>query len=163
MDMPMISLPPPLTVRPATPSDAAFEETLYRSTRADLLQLDAAPAMVEQLLAMQWQVHRDGLRSAFPDAHAWIVLQQTVPVAQFVVLASPSGQHLLELIVLPQVRRQGLGRQILLQLQRGAADAGQSLTLRVAHNNAAARKLYVSLGFQSREDSAALDFMTWRA
>jgi ribosomal protein S18 acetylase RimI-like enzyme len=161
--MPMIALPPPFDVRPAVPSDAAFEEALYRSTRADLQQLDAAPAVIEQLLDMQWRIHRSGLRGAFPGARAWVVLRHTLPVAHFVIAASASGAHLLDLSLLPQVRRQGLGRQIMLALQSAAADAGQALTLRVAKDNPVARHLYLSLGFHSQEGDAASDFMAWRA
>lgn len=159
----MIALPAPLEVSPATPSDAAFEQTLYRSTRADLLELDAAPAVIEQLLAMQWQIHRAGMASAFPNIQSWIIQRKTQPIGHFVVATQESGWHLLELILLPQERGQGLGRQVMRQLQHCAAAAGLALTLRVAKNNTAARQLYISLGFVSREENPALDFMSWPA
>lgn len=159
----MIALPPPFAVRAALPSDAAFEEALYRSSRDDLLGLDAAPDLVEQLLALQWQTHRTGLRHAFPDAPGWIVLRHGVPVAHFVAAATAPGWHLASLILLPQVQRQGLGRQIVRSLQRSAADAGLALTLRVAKSNTAARQLYASLGFQVQDESLVADTMCWRA
>lgn len=157
----MIVLPPQYTIRPATPSDNAFEAALYRSTRGDLLQLDAAPELIEQIIAMQWQIHQAGTRHAYPDASSWTVLRDAEPVAHYIIAPDHNNLHLVSFIVLPSARGQGLGRGIMRQLQQHAAAEQQALTLHVASSNTIARQLYLSLGFHGRPVNAAIDLMRW--
>lgn len=113
----------------------------------------ATPAQAEALAAIH--------RTAFPPREAWgsdaIALQLVMP-GSFGV-AEPRGGMLLArvaadeaevltLAVLPERRRQGLGRALLDAAMAEARRRGAvRLTLEVAVDNVAARRLYDSVGF----------------
>ncbi len=80
--------------------------------------------------------------SSSPDKLAGLVV--TTEVAR-------GTAHIAQVVVDPTVRRQGLGRRLLLAAASRAASLGaKRLTLIVDEQNAAARALYASLGFTSR-------------
>ncbi len=99
--------------------------------------------------------------AAFPPEEAWsatvIALHTGLP-GGFGFLDERGGMvlartvmdeaEILTIGVLPEARRQGLGRSLLLAaMHRAAENDARSLFLEVAEDNAAARNLYCSLGF----------------
>ena len=74
----------------------------------------------------------------FIDARGGMVLARTIM----------DEAEILTIGVLPEVRRQGLGRALLTAaMLRAAATDARAMFLEVAEDNADARKLYTSLGF----------------
>jgi len=99
-----------------------------------------------------------GRRFFKPDADPGDVLVAEVAgvVAGYVKLGTPSplasGSHVLEiqaLAVAPAQQRRGVGRDLLAAAIEAATERGaRRLTLRVLATNAAARRLYSSMGFE---------------
>jgi GNAT superfamily N-acetyltransferase len=143
----MYTLPHPLRLRNAADSDAAFFRALYAATRDDLRQLPLPPAQLEQLIAMQQQVHEDGRCHVFPAADVLILEYDGAPAGRLVVDASGPAWRLVELAVTPALRGRGLARALLQALQQRAGAQGASIGLSVARTNAAALRLYDSAGF----------------
>jgi len=69
----------------------------------------------------------------------------------YAVLGEERGSaHLMNLTVLPEYRRRGIGMQLIVAVAECAVEMGfKSLALRVRFSNYAARILYVNLGFRT--------------
>lgn len=151
----------PVQARAPADGDAAFLARLYASTRADLQSASADPALVASLIGMQQRFQAIGYRQDFPDAHYLVLEQAGAPCGRIVVDAGAAALRLVDIALLPAARGQGLGRHILRALQGCAGAAGVPLTLSVHHSNPAARRLYLSLGFQCTMRDAVCEQMLW--
>ncbi|MDD2774333.1 MAG: GNAT family N-acetyltransferase [Gallionella sp.] len=151
-------LPEPLSIRLAQDDDSAFMETLYRSTRDDLIGLGE---MMLPILAQQYRAQQLGYRSTFPNAQYWIVEKWGERVGLVVMDINEIEVHLINFAFLPLARRQGNGTHVLHALQQLATQAHVSLTLNVSHTNPAALKLYLALGFVVVANHPSVSQMVW--
>lgn len=151
----------PVEARAPVQADADFLARLYASTRLDLHSTTADPAFVASLIAMQQRLQGAGYRQAFPDAEYLLLEQAGAPCGRIVVDAGAGALRLVDIALLPQLRGQGLGRHILLALQRCAARHRLPMTLAVHHANPRARRLYLALGFRPHSRDALSEQMLW--
>ena len=112
------------------------------------------------------------LRQQFEAQHAWY--QENYAGAAFDVVLAPDGQaagrlyvarwpreiRLIDVALLPEFRRQGLGSAILGDLLAEARRAGKPVTIHVERVNPALR-LYERLGFRQKEDKGVYLFLEW--
>jgi ribosomal protein S18 acetylase RimI-like enzyme len=78
------------------------------------------------------------------------------PVGYAIVSRTGEGGHLHHFAVTPDLRGQGIGRQLLARTAQVLRDAGLGrLTLKVYRSNAGALRMYRALGFAVTEDPAA--------
>jgi ribosomal protein S18 acetylase RimI-like enzyme len=138
--------------------DSAFMETLYRSTRDDLVGLGE---MMLPILAQQYRAQQLGYRSTFPNAQYWIIEQHGERIGRVLVDVSEVELHLIDIAFLPQARGQGNGTHLLQTLQQLATQARIPLSLNVSHTNPAALKLYLALGFVVVANHPSVAQMTW--
>lgn len=155
-----LRLPAGLTLRRASIADDTFCRELYACTRADLRALPLAPAMIENLIAMQYQVQQQGLRQHFPQADSFIIEHQDSAIGQLVIDASSAAWRLLELIITPAMQRRGIGAALLAALQQRAAGHAE-ISLAVAQDNHVAQRLYQRCGFALCAASAPQYEMRW--
>jgi GNAT superfamily N-acetyltransferase len=158
----MYTLPPPLLLRHAAEGDDAFCRALYGATRDDLRQLPLPPAMIEDLIAMQYRAQEGGRHAAFPHAEVLVLDHGGVPAARMVVDAQGPQWRLVDIAVWPAMRGRGLGRALLDALQAGAAAEGAGIGLAVARTNALALRLYTRAGFTIAGTDDMHYQMTWR-
>jgi ribosomal protein S18 acetylase RimI-like enzyme len=165
-DIPMTALPSvPLRIRPARtadPADQAFFATLYRSTRDDLLALIADPRYIDALVAMQQRAQVDSYRKRYPDARYEVLELDGVTAGRLVTADVAGALRVVDIAVLPAVRRRGVAGEALREVQRRAAAQGCDVTLAVRKDNAGARRLYVALGFVVEGEEAASLQLRWR-
>lgn len=155
---------PGLSLRGVEASDQAFLDALYHSTRADLQQADADPALIAALIKMQQRLHESGQRSAFPHARQALIAQAGQAIGRVVIDTDPQrGMRVLDIALLPQARKLGHGGAVLRALQHRAAALALPLRLRVARDNAGARRLYQALGFELEAPGDMSDELIWRA
>jgi ribosomal protein S18 acetylase RimI-like enzyme len=69
--------------------------------------------------------------------------------------------RIIEIALLPEHRRAGIGTKLLRELQDEARTAGKALTIHVEKFNPALR-LYQRLGFQQIEDKGVYLFLEWK-
>lgn len=150
-----------LGLRPATTTDAPFLEQLYRSTRPELQRLNATPEQVEALTAQQYGVLQSGIGAGFPNAMHFVVEQAGARVGTVVVDFGPNEVRLIYLALLPALRGQGHGRQLVQGLQQAAARTRAPLAVTVWRSNPQARALYLSLGFVVEETQPAAERLVW--
>jgi ribosomal protein S18 acetylase RimI-like enzyme len=97
-------------------------------------------------LALQWRARNASYAARYPDAVDQIVMSSDLPVGRILTAETPRALHLVDVALLPECRKHGLGSQLLRDLQRACARKAQTIVLYVACDNPA-RRLYARLGF----------------
>lgn len=151
----------PLGLRPAAAQDAPFLELLYRASRPEFELLDGAPEQVQALAAQQHQVLQAGAGDTFPNAMHFVVERAAERVGALIVDFGANEVRLIYLALLPALRGQGHGRQLVQGLQQAAARAQAPLAVTVWRSNPRARAMYLALGFVVEESQPAAERLVW--
>jgi ribosomal protein S18 acetylase RimI-like enzyme len=150
-----------ITFRPETPEDEAFLAKLYATTRDIEMALTGwDAAQQEAFLRMQFQFQTTHYRKHYGDALFQIILRDNAPIGRIYLHYGPSQIRLMDIALMPEHRRSGIGGSILENLLREAAQLGKPVTLHVERFNPALR-LYERLGFQVVEDLGINLYMEW--
>ena len=152
----------PPRLRPATPEDEQFLRAVYAGTRAE--ELARVPWSDEQKRAftdMQFAAQDADYRRNYPDAQYSIIEVRGVPAGRLYVDRGKKEILIIDIALLPEHRRAGIGTKLLRELQDEARTAGKALTIRVEKFNPALR-LYQRLGFQQIEDKGVYLFLEWK-
>lgn len=149
-------------LRAATPSDQTFLRAVYASTRAE--ELAQAPWSDEQKRAfidMQFAAQDSDYRKNYPTAQFSIIEVQGVPVGRLYVDRCKEEIRIIDIALLPEHRRAGIGTKLLSELQNESRLAGKALTIHVERFNPALN-LYHRLGFRQIEDKGVYLFFEWK-
>lgn len=143
-------LPEGMTVRREAPGDLAFARSIYGANRlAELALLLWPRAAKDAFLDQQFAAQQAHFTQAFARADRLVVERQGTPMGRLYVLRQQRRWQLIEIGLLPDAQRQGVGSALITALQKAARTAGASaIELQVAHDNARAAALYVRLGFE---------------
>ncbi len=152
-----------ITLRPVTPSDQDFVLELYASTRADLAALDCDPAMRRQLIHMQSEAQQAHYRAHYPRAQVSLVIDRDGNrIGRLYVDRGPHEIRLVDISLLPQHRRRGIGQLLLRALIAEGEQAALPVRLSVLAGNPAIH-LYQRLGFEADGMMGAHHSMAWRS
>ncbi|SDL81415.1 Acetyltransferase (GNAT) family protein [Janthinobacterium sp. OK676] len=158
-----LPLSAPYQLRVQRDDDDGFAAALYSSTRDDLRQMPADPAVIAQLIAMQQRMQSHGYRQAYPHA-AYLILQHgDTPIGRLVLERQDQLLHLVDIAILPAAQGQGAGSAVLRGLQAQAGAQQCRIHLAVNKSNAAARALYQRLGFRPRGENDVQEQLEWSA
>ncbi len=149
-------------LRAATPEDEQFLRAVYAGTRAE--ELAQVPWTDEQKRAftnMQFAAQDAHYRRYYPSAQYSIIELQGVPAGRLYVVRSEKEILIIDIALLPEHRRAGIGTKLLRELQDEAHTAGKVLTIHVEKFNPALR-LYQRLGFQQIEDKGVYLLLEWK-
>lgn len=151
-------------LRPVEKNDQAFLDALYASSREDLQFPGADPDFVLRIIKMQQQAQNNGFEQLYPEAKHWVIQKtgSAEPIGRAVVHDGKNGLRLVDIAVLPQHRRSGAGRFVLLAVQEQASAGQRDVYLAVSKTNHAARQLYLSLGFGIDSADELFEQMLWR-
>ena len=149
-----------VSLRPETPADEAFLRHLILESVAQELGAAAWPEpMRSHLLGVQYAGRRQSRRMNFPDA-ASQVIQADGENAGWVVTASlPEEMHIVDIMILPEMRGRGIGTAAIQEILSTAAHAGKPLRLSVNPMNQGAIRLYERLGFRKIGEDEVQYFM----
>jgi GNAT superfamily N-acetyltransferase len=151
-----------LSLRTATPENQIFLRTVYASTRVE--ELAGVPWSDEQKRAftdMQFAAQDAVYRRNYPDAQYSTIEVQGVPVGRLYVDRCGKEILIIDIALLPQHRRSGIGTKLLRTLQDEARTAGKTITIYVEKFNPA-RTLYHRLGFRQVEDKGVYLLLEWK-
>ena len=149
-------------LRTATPEDEQFLRAVYAGTRAE--ELARVPWSDEQKRAftdMQFVAQDAHYRRHYPTAQYSIIEVQGVPAGRLYVDRLEKEILIIDIALLPEHRRVGIGTKLLRELQDEAHTAGKVLTIHVEKFNPALR-LYQRLGFQQIEDKGVYLLLEWK-
>lgn len=153
-----------LTLRPVTQDDDLFLVALYASTRAE--ELNQAQWQEGQRYAfVRWQfdLQRKEYDSRFPDARYQVILIDDEPAGRIWIGADEEQIRLLDIALLPQFQKRGVGTILLTDLMKEAENAGKFLRHMVFVLNNNAHRFYERLGFVVIDDVGGYKHMQWKA
>ena len=142
-------------------ADLPFLFAVYVSARAEeLAPLPWTDAQKTAFLTQQFQAQHVDYQRNYPGAD-WLVIMRAGNGAGRLYLDRNACEHsVIDIALLPEHRRQGLGGALMRDLQDDAAAAGKPLSIYVEKFNPAMR-LYRRLGFETVEDKGVYDLMRW--
>jgi RimJ/RimL family protein N-acetyltransferase len=163
----LAGLPPDIALRREEAGDRAFAGQLYAANRMAELALTGWPMQAKaDFLRDQFEAQSRHLRSAWPRADRFTLIDRATrsPIGRLYVSRRSAAWHLIEIGLLPQVQRRGIGSALVRALQTAAAGAGAGLLdLEVARDNPRAAALYERLGFvDAATASVTHRTMVWR-
>lgn len=159
--MKKLNLPEGLGLRQATASDQPFIESLFHSTRENFYVAEQSPDYVRMVVEQQLVLQTQGYGAQSPDALTFIIDKQGTKVGRLVLDFGKNIAHIIDVALIKDVRSKGYGKAIIQAVQHIAQQQGLPVGLSVEIQNLQARKLYLSLGFQTHEQGASHEFLMW--
>ena len=116
----------------------------------------------QAFVQMQFEAQSAHYAEHFTDASFDIVELDGEAVGRLYVDEIPGELRVIDIALMPQIRRRGIGEHYMRSVMTRAAGAGACVTIHVEKNNPA-MGLYERLGFERVEDKGVYWFMRWRA
>jgi GNAT superfamily N-acetyltransferase len=150
---------PAIRLRRADSDDEPFMRHLHRIHRGSEFAAAALPkATLEALLDQQFRAQSSGYAVRFPDAITLVIVRQDEPVGRLILAIGDRTWRMVDILLLPSMRGQGIGTDIIEAVANAArAKAASDFVLSVLAINAAARRLYLRLGFAERGGDAHIE------
>jgi ribosomal protein S18 acetylase RimI-like enzyme len=149
-------------VRAATLEDEPFLRTVYSSTRAEeLAQVPWSDEQKQAFTEQQFSAQNAYYRQHYPTAQFSIIEVRGAPAGRLYIERLENEIRIMDIALLPEHRRAGLGTKLLRELQDEARTAGKALTIHVEKFNPALN-LYRRLGFKQVEDKGVYLFLEWK-
>ena len=154
--------PGAIQLRPAGSGDEELLYTVYASTREEeLAQVDWNDAQRESFLRMQFQAQSQHYASQYPGAEFQIILVEDQPAGRLYVHRRPKEIRVMDIALLPQFRRRGVGTTLMRQLLEDGERTFRPVSIHVEVFNPA-RHWYERLGFRPVADNGVYRLMEWR-
>ena len=151
-------------LRPVNESDESFLLALYGSTRdEELAQAEWAEGQKEAFLRWQFDLQRREYLQRFPDARYELITVNGEPAGRFWTGEDAEQIRLLDIALLPEFQKRGVGTVLLRRLMDEAVRANKNLRHMVFVLNNDAHRFYERLGFVVIEDLGAYKHMEYRA
>lgn len=139
--------------------DEPFLYRLYASTRAEEVALWNWPKVqVEFFLRMQFNAQYRSYAAAYPAAEHSLLLQEGKPIGRLIVQRDATAIRLVDVSLLAEHRRQGVGTAVLRELVEECEAKGKKILLQVLSANPV-RRLYGRFGFRRFASDGLYDEM----
>ena len=154
---------PRVTFRPIAPDDMDFLLRVYRSTREEELAMvvDWTAEQKDAFVRHQFDAQHSWYRDHYEGAQFEVVLIAGVPAGRLYVHRRNREIRLVDITLLPEFRKGGVGTSLLKDLLAEGEAAGKPVTIHVEVFNPAMR-LYERLGFSPIEERGPYRLMEWR-
>lgn len=154
-------MPGSIKLRPIEEQDRAFLRDLYATTRADeMAVVDWTEAEKAEFIRFQFRAQHTYYMEQFPDAAFDLVLENGEPIGRLYVDRREDEIRLIDIALMPEKRRSGIGGGLMRQVLDEAGGAGLPVQIHVERNNPALA-LYRRLGFEVVEDQQVYYLMKW--
>ena len=151
----------PISFRPITQEDEPFLCRLYASTREEeLAVVPWSRAEKDAFLEMQFKAQHTYYQEQFKQANFDLVLLAGEPIGRLYLDHRRDELRIIDIALLPEYRRRGIGSRLLQQVLAEADTAVLPVRIHVEHNNPAL-KLYHRLGFRRIGDQGVYFLMEW--
>ena|SRR5450432_3036920 len=151
-----------VTLRPIGAADSEFLFRVYASTRTEeLAPVPWSPEQKEAFLRQQFHAQTVDWNKNYPAADFSIVEVDDAPAGRLYVDRGKDEIRLVDIALLPEHRRSGVGTGLIGRLLAEARTLGVPVTIHVEIFNPA-RVLYERLGFVAREERGVYLLMEWR-
>lgn len=153
---------PDVTLRPATGADRPFLARVYASTREEELACtNWSEAEKASFCQSQFDAQASHYQLHYTGAEYHVVLCGGGAAGRLYVVRWTKEIRIMDIALLPEFRRRGIGSALLNDLIAEAKDSGRILSIHVERFNPAL-KLYSRLGFVMAEDKGVYLLMERR-
>ncbi len=143
------------TRRVRLPDDAELLLSVYRSTReSETAVFGWTEDEVSTFMRFQFGAQSSYYAECFPAAEHSVVLVGNAPAGRLVVDRPEKAVHIIDISLLPSVRRGGVGTELVLRLLAEAEGRAVPVTCHVEAGNQA-RSFWQRLGFVERPGDGA--------
>ncbi len=142
-----LAFPPGFALRLVSVADEIFLFDLFCSSRPELALLPLPQAQLEQLMRQQYDWQQKGYANQYPDANTWIIENHLMSIGKITLFETTGLTHIVDFIIAPDWRSQGIGSTILEALKNYVANKSSVLGLSVDRQNFNAKQLYLRCGF----------------
>lgn len=150
-----------VALRPATLADRELLFRVYAATREEELAPVPWPREAkEAFLRQQFDAQDAWWRANYPGATFEVVVADGVDAGRLYIWEGPTEIRVVDVALLPEARRGGVGTRLLADVKARAAAAGKAVTIHVERTNPALA-LYERLGFRLVEDKGVYLFLSW--
>ena len=150
-----------ITLRPIEAADMAFLRRVYASTREEELAITGwSREQTDAFLRQQFDAQHAYYQEHFGDGRFDVILADGEPVGRLYVRRDDTELRIIDIALLPEHRRRGIGSRLLDDLLAEAREAGTPARIHVEHNNPALH-LYRRLGFRRIGDTGVYYHMEW--
>lgn len=137
-----------ITLRPIHTDDEDFLFVLFKNAHEqDLGSADLPAEQKNTLLRMQFTARQHQYRERFPRGNFDLILEAGKPVGIIYTQRGPEEFVLIDIALLPELRNEGIGKELVSALIREAQDQQKAVTAHVRKDNPAWR-LWQRLGFE---------------
>jgi len=131
-------------------SDAELIEEIYFYTRnEEFAAIGWNDEQLKPFLKMQCDFQKKSYQMQYPNAEYSMILHEDKKVGRLIVDRSESEISLVDIAILPEFRKLGIGSQLIGNLIIEAQKSNKIVGLNVEKNNQKAFSLYKKLGFES--------------
>lgn len=141
--------------------DVPFVAQVYASTRLEELAVTGWP--IDRRMAFLQQQHEAQhrhYRATYSGAQWLIIELADAAVGRLYRVEWPEEIRVIDISLLPEARRGGIGTQIMAAVQAEARRLGKKVSIHVEKNNPA-HSLYRRLGFTIVQDKGVYDLLEW--
>jgi len=150
-----------IALRPVTVEDWGFLYSVYASTReAELAGVDWTEEDKAAFLWQQFEAQDRHCREQYDGAAYDVIEVDSRPVGRLYVARWTDEIRIMDIALLPENRRRGIGTGLLRELLDEGARTGKRVTVHVEQFNPA-RRLYERLGFRWARDVGVYVLMQW--
>jgi GNAT superfamily N-acetyltransferase len=132
--------------RAVSAEDEPFLRVLYASTRPEVA--DWPDELRDAFLAQQFEAQRAGWTASFPGSEHDMLEMDGVPVGRIWVYWSESDCLIVDVALLPERRRQGLGTEVVRDVIAAADRLGVPVRGHVERTNLPSLAFWTKLGFR---------------
>ncbi|WP_213803525.1 GNAT family N-acetyltransferase [Granulicella sp. dw_53] len=149
-------------LRQANSADGEFLLMLYAQQRAAELDICGMNTAQRQIFVqIQFNARQSSYATYYPTASDQIIsLEDGTSIGRVLVDRTAHGMCLVDIVLLQERQRQGIGTKVIRSLQRECKDSRWQLKLKVAKGSAAER-FYRRLGFQLTDEDPFRRQMVW--
>lgn len=153
----------PTTLRAARQDDAAFLFEVYASTRVEELALVPwSDEQRQEFLRMQFDAQRSYYNERFPAADYQVILVEGEAVGRLYVARDLETIQILDIAVLPERRRAGVGTSLIQELMSEAGKSERTVQIYVEAFNPSL-VLFERFGFSKVAEEGFNLLLEWRA
>ncbi len=151
-----------IKLRPIKPEDEEFLYQVYASTRQDeMAMVDWAKEQIENFLRMQFNAQHTYYQENYVGSGFDVILEGDTPVGRLYVAKWEKEIRIIDIALLPEFRRKGIGSMFLKDIMAEAAKENKPVSIHVEHYNPAL-SLYERLGFRQIDDTGVYFLMEWK-
>lgn len=151
----------PFTLRPAVEEDREFLYSLYATTRDyEMVHVPWTDEMKAAFLRQQAEAQYIHYSRHYGDARHDIICVDGVPSGRIMVSKWADQLHIVDLCLMREARRTGIGRELVERLQAEATAAGLPLKGHVEFMNPACR-FWAAMGFEIVQTDGIYHEIRW--